>query len=245
MIMAPDNRIARTAGLLYLVVVATGMFSLAYVPSHIDTHGNALATANHIAASLSLFRWGALSELIMAAAFLMLPFALYRLLHQVNRNLAVLMLVLVAASIPISFVNVVDKLDILSLLGGTELSQAFTRDQLNAQVMMHLVAYRNGMLVSEIFSGLWLLPFGYLVFKSTFLPRILGVLLMLGGFSYLLDFCGTMFFPGYGDTALAGLIMLPPSFGEIGACLWLLIIGARDRRASHLTHTQTNERSGT
>ena len=227
--MTPDNRIARTAGLLYLVVVVTGMFSLAYVPSQIDTHGDALVTARHIVASLSLFRWGALSELIMAASFLLLPFALYRLLHPVNRRLALLMVVLVAVSIPISFVNVVNKLDILSLLGGTELSQAFTRDQLNAQVMMHLVGYRNGMLVSQIFSGLWLLPFGYLVFKSAFLPRLLGVLLILGGFSYLIDFAGTLLFPGYGDSTLAELIMLPPSLGEIGTCLWLLIIGTRDR----------------
>jgi hypothetical protein len=244
MIMAPDNRTARMAGLLYLIVVVAGMFSLVYVPSHIDTHTDALTTASHIAASLSLFRWGALSELIMAAAFLMLPFALYRLLHQVNRNLAVLMVVLVAVSIPISFVNVVDKLDILSMLGGTELSRAFTRDQLNAQVVMHLVAYRNGMLVSEIFSGLWLLPFGYLVFKSGFLPRILGVLLILGGFSYLIDFCGTLYFPGYGDTTLAGLIMLPPSLGEIGTCLWLLIIGKRDRVHRSPNSNAVNERSG-
>ena len=227
--MAPDNRIARTAGLLYLIMVVTGMFSLAYVPSHIDTHADALATTGHIVTSLSLFRWGTLSELIMAAAFLMLPLILYQLLHHVNRNLAALMVVLVAVSIPISFVNVAHKLDILSLLGNTDVSQVFTRDQLNAQVMMHLVDYRNGTLVSEIFWGLWLLPFGYLVFKSTFLPRILGVLLMLGGFSYLIDFSGTMLFPGYGGTTLAGLIMLPASLGEIGTCLWLLIIGTRHR----------------
>lgn len=228
-IMAPDNRIARTAGLLYLVVVVTGMFSLAYVPAHIATHADASVAASHIAASLSLFRWGALSELIMAASFLLLPFALYRLLQRVNRNLAVLMVVLVAVSAPISFVNVIDKLDILSLLGSTDVSHAFTRDQMDVQVTMHLIDYRNGMLVSEIFSGLWLLPFGYLVFKSTFLPRILGVLLMLGGFSYLIDFSGSMLFPGYADTTLAELIMLPPSLGEIGTCLWLLIVGTRDR----------------
>lgn len=242
--MMPDNRSARTAGWLYLVVVVTGMFSLVYVPSQIDTHADALATTSHIATSLSLFRWGALSELIMAAAFLMLPFALYRLLHQVNRNLAVLMVVLVAASIPISFVNVVHKLDILSLLGGTELSQAFTRDQLNAQVTLQLVAYRNGMLVSEIFSGLWLLPFGYLVFKSTFLPGILGVLLILGGFGYLIDFSGSMLSPGYGNTTFAGLILLPASFGEIGTCLWLLIIGTRNRaRLPHDASTSEERRS--
>jgi hypothetical protein len=227
--MESSKRIARTAGLLYLVNVLTGMFSLAYVPSHIDTHADASVTAGHIAASLSLFRCGALSELIMAATFLLLPLALYRLLQQVNKNMALLMVVLVAVSIPITFVNVVNKLDILSLLGNAHLSQAFTHEQLNAQLMMHLVDYRNGMLVSQIFWGLWLLPFGYLVFKSAFLPRILGVLLILGGFSYLIDFSATMLFPGYGNTAFSDLIMLPPSLGEIGTCLWLLIVGTRVR----------------
>ena len=119
--MTPDKRLARTAGWVYLAVVVTGMFSYAYVPSQIDTHTDALTTAAHISAFLPLYRWGALSELIMAAAFLMLPFALYRLLHKVDRNLALFMLVLVAVSVPISFVNVVNKLDILSLLGTTEL----------------------------------------------------------------------------------------------------------------------------
>lgn len=227
--MTSDQRRARTAGWLYLAVVVTGMFSYAYVPSQIDTHADALATTANLSASLSLYRWGALSELVMAAAFLLLPFALYRLLHRVDRNLALLMLLLVAVSVPLTFVNVVNKLDILSLLGATGLSQALTRDQLNAQVMMHLFAYRNGMLVSKIFSGLWLLPFGYLVFKSAFLPRILGALLVLGGFSYLIDFCGTLLFPGYEDTTVSDLILLPASLGEIGICLWLLLVGTRAR----------------
>ena len=228
--MTSDTRIARTAGLLYLIVVLTGMFSLVYVPSHIDTHTDALATAAHIAASASLFRWGALSELAMVLAFLLLPFVLYRLLHRVNKYVAVLMVALVAVSVPISIVNVMHKLDILTLLGDSRvMSQVFTREQLNAAMLMHLVAYRNGMLVSEIFSGLWLLPFGYLVFRSTFLPRILGALLILGSFGYLIDFCESLLFPGYGNTTLADGILLPASVGEIGICLWLTIAGTRDR----------------
>ncbi|WP_458071664.1 DUF4386 domain-containing protein [Rhodanobacter sp. BL-MT-08] len=229
--MESDKRIARTAGLLYLVVVIAGIFSLVYVPSQIDTHTDPLATAAHITASASLFRWGALSELIMVLAFLLLPLALYRLLHRVNRNLAGLMVLLVTVSVPISIINVMHKLDILSLLGGGALSQMFTNVQLSEAVMMHLLAYRNGMLASEIFSGLWLLPFGYLVLKSRFLPRTLGTLLMLGGFGYLIDFCASLVLPGYGKTALPDFILLPASVGEIGICLWLIIVGTRQGQA--------------
>ncbi len=85
-------------------------------------------------------------------------------------------------------------------------------------------AYDNRVFVSEIFWGLWLLPFGYLVFKSGFLPKTLGVLLMLGCFSYLIDFFGRLLFPHH---AVPGFVMLPASLGEIGICLWLTIMGAR------------------
>ncbi len=91
--------------------------------------------------------------------------------------------------------------------------------------MLSLDAYRNGLLVSEIFWGLWLLPFGYLVFKSGFLPRILGILLMMGCFGYLIDFFGSALFPGYAASILASYATLPASLGEIGTCLWLLIVG--------------------
>ena len=96
---------------------------------------------------------------------------------------------------------------------------------------MSLDAYRNGILVSSIFWGLWLLPFGYLVFKSGFLPRILGTLLIIGCFGYLIDFLGRALFPSYPDTAIASYVTLPGSFGEIGTCLWLLIVGAHEPKS--------------
>lgn len=242
--MQPDKRTARAAGLLYLIVVLTGMFSLVYVPSRIDTHTGPLATAASIAASASLFRWGALSELIMAVTFLLLPLVLYRLLHRVNHHAAVLMVALVAVSVPISIINVMHKLDILTLLDGSPaLSQVLTPTSLNAAVRLHLVAYGNGMLVSEIFSGLWLLPFGYLVLRSTFLPRVLGALLIVGGVGYLIDFGASLLWPGYDKTALADDILLPASIGEIGTCLWLLVVGIRERAYRHANRTPNKQES--
>ena len=111
---------------------------------------------------------------------------------------------------------------------GAHYFQAFTTDQIHAKVMILLDSYGNGILVSSVFWGLWLLPFGYLVFKSGFLPRILGILLMIGCFGYLIDFFGGVLFHGYSETPIARFVNLPGSLGEIGTCLWLLIMGARE-----------------
>ena len=225
--MEVSNKTARTAGALYLIVVATMMFSLAYVPSQINVPGNAPATFNNIVAHESLFRLGIVSGLVGYIAFLLLPLVLYKLLQGVNRNAALLMVAFAVVSVPVSFVNMLHKFDVLTLLSGAEYLRAFTTEQLQAQAMLSLDAYGNGILVSKIFWGLWLLPFGYLVFKSGFLPKILGILLMLGCFGYLGDFLGRSLFPGYAETAIARFITLPASLGEIGTCLWLLIVGIR------------------
>lgn len=221
-----NKRIARTAGLLYLIVIVTGIFSLGYVPSQITVQGDALATVNNIMAAKSLFRLGIAGELIMYTVFLILPFTLYKLLQGVDRNAALFMVVFAVVQVPIGFVNTLHHLDALTLLSGAPLLRTFTPDQLNVQVLLSLNAYRNGLLVSNIFWGLWLLPFGYLVFKSGALPRILGVLLMVGCFGYLTDFFGRLFFPGYAETIISSLITVPGSVGEFGICLWLVIIGA-------------------
>ena len=222
--MDSNDKTARVAGLLYLVTVVTGLFSLLYVPSHINVHGDAAATVNNIVASESLFRLGIAVGSIGYIAFLLLPLALYKLLSPVNRSIAVLMVAFAVACIPIDFVAIANQLDILSLLNRNKYQQVFTSDQLHARVMSLLDAYRNRILVSEIFWGLWLLPLGYLVFKSGFLPKVLGIVLMLGCFSYLISFFGETLYP---SDNIPSFVMWPAAFGEIGLCLWLLIAGAR------------------
>ncbi|HJW45565.1 MAG TPA: DUF4386 domain-containing protein, partial [Lysobacter sp.] len=115
-----SKRIARTAGLLYLIVVVTGVFSLLYVPSQITVQGDASATVRNIVASESLFRLGIVAGLVCYTAFLLLPLALYRLLAPFGKSAAVLMVAFAVVSIPISFVNLLNKLDILSLLSGAD-----------------------------------------------------------------------------------------------------------------------------
>ncbi|MFD0738499.1 DUF4386 domain-containing protein [Lysobacter koreensis] len=229
--MLPTDRIARTAGLLYLVVVITGLFGLMYVPSQITVRGDAVATLDNILRSESLFRLGIASMLINQIAFLLLPLVLYRLLRSVGQNAAVLMVALAVTSVPITLVALAHRLDALSLLGGSDYVAALSIAERNALVMTALKAYGNGILVTTVLWGLWLLPFGYLVFRSGFLPRLLGALLIVGGIGLTADVFGTVLSREFAHTSLSTILASSSSVGEIGICLWLLIVGVRGRAA--------------
>jgi hypothetical protein len=219
---------ARTAGLVYLVVVVTGFLSLAYVPSQLFVYSDAAKTVENIRASEELFRIGIAAGFVCYTAFLLLAFALYRLLGNTNNHAAILMVALVIAGVPVSLGSMISELNVLTLVSGAAPVQGFATDQLNESVMLSLVDYRNEILIAKIFWGLWLLPFGYLVFKSGILPRVLGVLLIVGCFGYLIDVFGRTLFTEYSASRLAGLASKPAALGEIGTCLWLLTRGARN-----------------
>jgi hypothetical protein len=225
-----NKKLARIAGLLYLGVVITGIFSLAYVPSKLIVADNAALTYKNIASSQTLFRLGIVSGLLCYTFFLFLPLLLYKLLKPVNENYARLMVLLAVLSVPIFFLNVQNEFTVLSLVNDTKNLFGLSAEQNQSEVMLHLDQYKNGMRIIHIFSGLWLFPFGYLVFKSAFLPKILGVLLMLGCFGYLINFIGNTLIPYYSKIGISSYISLPASIGEIGTCLWLLIIGAKEKK---------------
>lgn len=228
-LMTANNKRARIAGLLYLGVVITGIFSLMYVPQKLIVDDNAVLTFQNITANESLFRFGIGSGLLCYMFFLFLPLVLYKLLRQVNENMAKLMVLLAIISVPMFFINVQHELMVLSLIKDTNYLKLFSTEQIQSQVFMSIDRYDNGMRLVHIFSGLWLFPFGYLVFKSNMLPKILGVLLMIGCFGYLINFFGNLLTVEYAKLGIASYVSLPASLGEIGTCLWLLIIGVKDK----------------
>lgn len=224
--MTDEDKIARLAGALYLVVVVTGLFSLMYVPSQITVSGDPHATIQNITAHGPLFRAGIAAFLVEQIAFLLLPLALFKLLRHVHQTSAVLMVALAIASVPVALVSLVDRLDALEILSGPP-SQSLAPGLLLSQARLSLDAYGNGLLVTTLFWGLWLLPFGYLVIRSGFLPKILGVLLVLGGLGYVTEVFWEILVPG---TGFPDLLVLPAAVGEIGICLWLVVVGARKRQ---------------
>lgn len=228
--MDSNKKTARIAGLLYLIVVLTGIFNLMYVPSKLIVWDNASVTFNNILESETLFRLGIMAGIICYTAFLILPIVLYKLLNQVNKTYAIGMVALAVISVPLSLVNLLNKVNVLTLIDKAQYLQVIEADELQAQVLLYLDFYNNGIEIASVFWGLWLLPFGYLVFKSGFLPKILGICLMAGCFGYLTNFIGGFLFQNYAGLGIARFVTLPASIGEIGICLWLLIIGIKDKQ---------------
>jgi hypothetical protein len=225
--MDSPKKMARVAGLLYLLLVLIAPISLMYVPGKLIVRGNATTTANNILASQSLFRVGILSGLVSAVVFIFLGFALYRLLEGVNRKHASLMLILVLCQVPIAFLNEVNSLAALLMVRGSDSLSLFDTPQRDALAMLFLNLHGQGIIVSEIFWGLWLFPFGLLVFRSGFLPRILGIWLVLNGCAYLtMSFTGLLL-PQY--QKMVSNIVFPVLLGEMAIMLWLLIVGARPK----------------
>jgi hypothetical protein len=199
------------------------------VPSQLVVSGDAERTVATIAAEQDLLRYGIAVAFVRDVAFLLLPLAFYKLLSRVSQNVAVLMILFAVVAVPISLGALVNLLHILTLLSGKAYLTSYSAEQLNAAIMLSLARYNSGMLTASIFWGLWLLPLGYLVFRSGLLPKVLGVLLMLGCFGYLLNVFGETLSAGYSSTTIARFARVPASLGEIGTCLWLITFGVRER----------------
>lgn len=224
-----NQKIARISGLLYLIVVLTGIFSLAYVPKTLFEWDNPATTFKNIVSHETLFRLSIVSSVVCYTAFLFLPIALHKLLKQVNPFHAQMMAILAIISVPISFTNLQNKFSIVSLIGKDTYLASYSTEQLQNQVMFYLNQYDNGILLVSVFWGLWLLPFGYLIYRSGFFPKLLGVLLMLGCLGYLVNFTGNMLIENYATLGISKFVSLPASIGEIGICLWLLIMGTKQK----------------
>jgi hypothetical protein len=225
------KKTARIAGLLYLVIVFCGFFYLRYVPTKLIVPDNLSATIGNIRNSETLFRLSILVEIISDLFFLLLSLTLYKLFKTVDKACSLLMVIFVAISIIISFIDLQNRLAVLTLLNKAANSKMFTPDDLKAQVLLYLDFYRNGILIGEIFWGLWLFPLGYLILKSGFLPKALGILLIAGCFGYLINSIGSFLFPHYNETIISGYITFPASIGELCLCVWLLIFGVKTKEA--------------
>ena len=217
----------RLAGLLYLLASIPGFFALLYVPSKIFVHGNATATANNIAAHEMLFRLGIAADLFGQALFIFVALALYYLLKGVNPRHALLMLTLILVAIPIAYVNELNSIAALVLAHGADFLSVFDKPQRDALARLFLDLRGGGFDVAGIFWGLWLFPLGLLVYRSGFLPRILGVLLMIACWAYLANSFTSLVLPRY--EAMVNRWISPLQLAEMVFMLWLLIKGARPR----------------
>jgi hypothetical protein len=218
---------SRIAALLYFLNGLPAPFALLYVPSVLIVRGDAAATANNVRNSEALLRLGMAVELFSATLAIFAVIAFYRLFKAVNQKHAMAMLILLVISAPISYLNVLNDLAALTFARQPAfLSSVFDKAQLDAFVLFFFRLHGQGVILAQIFWGLWLFPFGILVMRSGFIPRFVGIATMIAGAGYMINSSFALFLPasmhGIGDLAMIlGL-------GEL-AFLWLLIWGAKDQ----------------
>ena len=214
------QKTARLTGFLYLLIAIISAFGLIYVPSMLIVPGDAATTAHNILTAESLFRLGFMSNLVTFTINVFVAVLLYQLLKPVNKNLAALMVILILVGLGIGMLNELNQFVALLLLRSGESPTTFTTAQLQALAALFLAIYQHGFSIAHIFWGLWLFPLGYLVFKSGFLPKVLGILLLIAGVGYLVDFTLFFLFP-----AITVKVSEFTFVGEVVLLLWLLIKG--------------------
>jgi hypothetical protein len=216
----------RIAGLWYLLLVIIGPLRLIYIPGKLFVPGNATATVNNIVAHQWLFRFGIAADLVGAVVLIFLALAFYRLFKGVDHNLAVLVVILggIMPSL-LYFVGVVSDAGALMVARGADFLSAFDQPQRDALAMLFLRLRDHQNTAAEILWGLWLLPLAMLVYRSRFLPRFLGVWLVINGLAYvMMSFTGILL-PQYQGKVF--ILAQPALFGEIALMLWLVIKGTR------------------
>ena len=226
--MDSNKRTARLAGLLYLIWVLTGLYGVFYIPSQTIVPGDAAATANKILANEFLFRTGIVNDIISNALWVLIALVLYRLFKQVNERQAKLLVTLVIVQIPaVIFMEAFNITSLMVLKGEVLKTLGISQRQDLAMLFFKINEY--GSFVLKTFWGLWLLPFGYLVYKSGFIPRVFGIFLILNGIAYIIPSFTTLLFPNYAN--IVSQFALPFwVLGEISIMLWLLIKGVRTQQ---------------
>ena len=225
--------LARIAGLWYLILTACSIFGVMYVNTQIYVPGDAAATAARIMDNESLYRMGIVSGLAGQASFVFVGLAFYRLFKSVDLGQARALLALVIAAVPVAFLDMLNKFAPLILLGDPAFQTAFDPSQLQALAMLFILLEKYGILIVGLFWGLWLMPLGILTYKSGFLPRLLGILLMINCVAYLADTVLAILAPDL-RTMITPVMIVFQIIGEIPFLLWLLIRGAKNPRPTEL-----------
>ena len=229
MMMTSPKRLARIAGFLYLLVGIFGGFAEGYVEPRMYVAGNAAATAGNVVANAGLVRMGVVADLLDGTFFVFLALALYILLKDVHKSMARAMLILVILATGITYLSALFEFEGLRVATRAVDLTAFGGVGSNAMVLLLLDAQHYGLLIAQIFFGLWLAPLGYLAYRSGWFPKALGVVLVAAAASYLFDFLAAFLFPDFAK-AIHGFASILPAIAEPAMVLYLLVIGVWTRK---------------
>jgi len=231
--MNSPKKQARRAGILYILANLPAPFAIIYLPNLLIVPGNPTATADHVRASIGLIRAGMAVELLNATIIVFAALAFYRLFASTSARHARAMLVLILLAVPISLLNVLNYVAVLSFARGGYLS-VFDQQQLDALVLFFLRLHSVGYVIAGIFWGLWLLPFGILAMRSGFIPWLIGLFMLLAGIPYVLSALTTLVLPQYD---FISTWLSPLMAGELPMVVWLLVWGAKQPANENLVPT--------
>jgi len=221
----PTKKIAKRAGLIYLIyIIATIMADV--LRTKLIVPRDATTTAKNILSFEWLFRIGFMGDVLAGVLFLLAAWALYVLLKPVHKSIALLFLLLNLGGVAVQCINMLNLFAAGLLLNGADFLKVFQDDQLKALAMFFLDLHKNGFMIAQLFYGAWLFPLGYLVFKSGYLPKILGIILMVECFAWLMYPLQFFLLPSF--TVILYLSFAVGFIGEFSLALWLLIMGAKD-----------------
>ncbi|MGZ4777670.1 MAG: DUF4386 domain-containing protein [Thermoanaerobaculia bacterium] len=219
--MSSRKHDARIAGFLYLLLAAVAPINMLYLQPSLIVRGDATATASRIMSSMFLFRVSIAFEFALHVIFLLVIWTLYRLLKDVDPMPAVLMVLLSVTSVAVGFVNSFNHVAARVVLSGADFLSAFAQPQLNAMAYLFIRLHGQGEQAVSMFWGLWLFPFGLLVWRSRFIPKIFGVFLIISGAAYVAGSFTNLIAPQYSSN----YFLIPESIGELAIIFWLVIKG--------------------
>jgi hypothetical protein len=222
--MISDKNLARIAGLCYLIVIATGLFSEVFVRQALKVPNDALATAQNIQAHEMLFRWGFVADIINFVVGLPTILIIYHFFKRVNKLLLQIALAFVIIQTAIIAANLLNQISPLLILSNETYLNTFEPNQLASLSLLSLNLQAQGYGIGLVFFGFYCLIIGFLIFKSELIPRILGVLYAVAGLCYLIN-SFTMFLSKDFENPLFIYLAIPIFIGELSLCLWLITKG--------------------
>jgi hypothetical protein len=223
-IEASPQRYARLSGLLYLAIIALGLFGESYARGTLFVPGDAAASASNIAASPLLWRAGIAGDILMHVFDVPVIVALYLLLRPVSASLALLSTLLNLVQTAVLVGNKLNLLVPIFLLADASYLQAFSPEQLHALSYLAIKAHSFGFGIGLIFFGAACLVRGYLIYQSRYFPRVIGVLIVVAGLCYLTNSFALLVAPAFAD-AIFPAVLAPAFIGELSFALWLIIKG--------------------
>ena len=223
---------ARVGGFAYLIIIVAGAFGEMYVRSRIIVSGDATTTASNILSDSLLWRIGIAGDLLMHVCDVIVMMCLYVLLKPVNKNLALLAVLFNLIQTSVLVANKLNLLVPLFLLSNADYLKAFDPHQLQSLSYLFLKAHGLGFGVGLIFFGFECLILGYLIFRSGFLPKVIGVLIQIAGLCYLMNSFAMIIAPKFSNFSL----LIPAFIGEFSFCLWLIIKGVNIQKWREKEH---------